>query len=104
MQFYLYILLLVGIDICAITTSKQWQVSGKIYWLIISMILFALMPIIFARATRYTASGVANAVWVAASSILITIAGYFIFKEHLTWMQIAGLLIIIAGLVVLRIK
>lgn len=104
MKLAFYIFLLSAIDICAISTSKQWQVSGKIYWLIVSMILFATMPIVFAQATRLEASAIVNATWVAASSILIAVSGYFIFKETLSITQIIGLLVIVTGLVLMEFK
>jgi multidrug transporter EmrE-like cation transporter len=104
MHFFLYILSLCAVDVAAITLSRQWEISKQWYWLVASMVFFCLMPIIFARATMYASSGITNAIWVASSSILITISGYYIFKEHLSTQQIIGLGVIIIGLVIVEIK
>ncbi len=104
MQFFLYILVLSTIDVFAISFSRQWQISQRWQWLGAAIVLFCLMPIIFARSTAYAPSGIANAVWVATSTILITITGYLIFKESLNTQQIIGLIIILVGLIIIEIK
>ncbi|MFA6548288.1 MAG: SMR family transporter [Candidatus Magasanikbacteria bacterium] len=104
MTFFWYIVVLSVIDVAAITLAKQWQVSNQWYWLVASMFLFCLMPIVFARSTTFAPSSIVNAVWVATSSILITITGYLIFKEHLNTNQMTGLLVVIIGLIIIEIK
>lgn len=104
MKFYFYIFLLILVDIAAISTSKQWQISNKKYWLFISMIFFCAMPIFFGYATRYAPSAITNAVWVACSTVFIAITGYFIFKETITPWQMIGLAIITLGLILLELK
>jgi multidrug transporter EmrE-like cation transporter len=104
MKLYLYIIILSIIDVAAIFSAKQWQVSEKIYWLLVSFVLFGSMSVFFGMSLRQTASGVANAMWAAISAITIMILGYFFFKENITLWQIVGIFTIICGLILIEIK
>jgi len=42
--------------------------------------------------------------WVSFSALLITVVGYFVFKENISLLQLAGMLIIIVGLAMINWK
>ena len=49
-------------------------------------------------ALKYLPVGIANATWAGASTLLVAVAGVFVFNERLSTAQIFFLLLIVAGL------
>jgi len=47
--------------------------------------------------------GIAYAIWSGVGIILITLIGFFVFKQHLDLAAIIGLALIIAGVVVINV-
>ncbi|HYD21033.1 MAG TPA: multidrug efflux SMR transporter [Flavipsychrobacter sp.] len=50
-------------------------------------------------ALKYLPVGIANATWAGASTLLVAVAGIFVFNEQLSGAQIFFLLLIVVGLV-----
>jgi small multidrug resistance pump len=47
--------------------------------------------------------GIAYAIWAAAGVVLVVIISFLLFKEPLSWLQIAGMVLVIAGVVLLEV-
>lgn len=47
--------------------------------------------------------GVAYAIWAGLGIVLIGLSGYFFFQQSLNWMEILGMAIIIAGVVIVKV-
>jgi small multidrug resistance pump len=65
---------------------------------IIAVIAYGLSFITLTYALKNLPMGIANAIWAGASTVVVAIAGIFIFKEQLSLTQIFFLTLIIIGL------
>jgi multidrug transporter EmrE-like cation transporter len=59
---------------------------------------YGLSFITLTYALKHLPVGIANATWAGASTLLVAIAGVYVFKERLSGAQIFFLLLIVAGL------
>lgn len=66
--------------------------------------MFGAAGILFCFSLKYQGIAIANIVWIAASAILVAIAGIFFFKENVTPIQITGIIILIIGLILINLK
>jgi small multidrug resistance pump len=47
--------------------------------------------------------GIAYAIWAAVGVVLVIIISWLLFKESLTWVQIAGIVLVIGGVTLLEL-
>ena len=104
MSFYLYILGLSLSDLMAITVIKFWHLKGNLAYLVAGMALFALAAWFLGMSLKYEGIAIVNVIWVALSAILVTIIGYYFFKEPIALRQFVGITIIIIGLIIVEWK
>jgi len=53
--------------------------------------------------TRGVPLGIAYAVWAGVGVVLVVLISWLLFKESLTWLQIAGMVLVIGGVVLLEL-
>ena len=58
---------------------------------------------LLAGSLKYEGMAIANILWISLSVILATILGYFVFKEDISLLQLAGIGIITVGLIMITI-
>ncbi len=56
---------------------------------------------LLALALRTIQVGPAYAIWSGVGTAMVTIAGVLLFGEHLNWVAVGGVILIVAGVVVL---
>ncbi len=103
-RFYLYIAAINTLDLLAILSAKMWHITGKPYYLVGTALGFAMAGIFFALSLKYEGMAVTNVLWIAISVILVAAMGYFVFKEHITSLQLVGMGCVILGIVFLNIR
>lgn len=47
--------------------------------------------------------GIAYAIWAGVGVVLVVVISWLLFKEPLTWLQIAGMVLVIGGVVLLEV-
>jgi quaternary ammonium compound-resistance protein SugE len=77
--------------------TRLWPSAWTIVSMVVSMALLAL-------ATRVLPIGTAYAVWTGLGAAGTAALGIYFFAEPLTFARVAGVLLIIAGVVVLRLS
>ena len=77
--------------------TRLWPSAWTIVSMVVSMALLAL-------ATRALPIGTAYAVWTGIGAAGTAALGIYLFAEPLTFARIAGVFLIIAGVVVLRLS
>lgn len=102
--YYWYLAGLAILDLVGLTSAKFWYLKGHFFYLAISMACFALAAVMIAFSLRYQGVAIVNIIWMALSAILVTVAGYLIFKEPIALYQFIGILIILFGLIVVQWK
>jgi len=102
--FYLYIILALICDVSAIVSSKFYSLTHNSLYLVGSIIGLGLTGFFFCKSLNYEGVAIANITWSALSAILITLIGYFYFKENLSLLQGIGMGIIVIGLILVNSK
>jgi multidrug transporter EmrE-like cation transporter len=87
-----------------IISAKLWNINKNPIFLVTICLLFAGAGYMFAKSLKYEGIGITNAIWTSVSAILVVVTGYFLFKENITPIQIAGILVISVGLVLINLK
>lgn len=103
-RFYALIAAIVVFDLLAVLAGKMWIITGKPFYIGLTSLGFAIAGFFFALSLKYEDVAIVNIIWIALSIILVAMMGYFIFKEHLSSIDIFGIVLVMAGVVLLNIK
>lgn len=101
-NFYILVAIISLLDLAAIIAAKFWIVSKNSLYLILTVLLFGVAGFFFAKSLQYEGIAITNIIWVALSSILVTVAGYFIFRETITPLQLTAMAVILVGVVLIN--
>lgn len=102
-MFYWILLALAIVAEITGTLSMKWaSVSGGHTGFILMLVMIALSYIFLAFAEKKIALGVAYALWEGIGILLITIFSVLLFDETLSMIKIAGLVTLVAGIVLIK--
>lgn len=101
-MFWLYFSLVCLFDVLGIGFGKYYSLTQNNSYLVGAALSFTLVGLFFALSLNYKGIALANIIWAGAATILITSAGYFIFKEAITPLQLMGIVIILLGLILVN--
>lgn len=106
---YVLILILILLEAVAesFLTKGSKEINNKkiLIWVFLGSFLYILVAILFYVALRIQGDlTVLNTVWQGANIIIISIFGYFFFKEKLSKLQMFGIILTIIGIVLVDIK
>ena len=102
-----FILLIVTInllDLAGVLSAKFWSINKNPLFLLATFLFFGGAGLIFDRSLRYEGMAITNVLWIALSIITVTIVGCFVFKEDIAPIQIAGIVVITIGLILINLK
>ena len=75
------------------------------FWVFpLTMIIYTLQPIMFYFGLSFESMGIFNILWNSISSILVVLAGIYLFDEKLTTNNYIGIILCISGIIVLGNK
>jgi len=74
------------------------------YYALLAIISYAASFIFLTLALKQLPAGIANAIWAGASTLLVAVAGIYIFNEKLNWLQILSMLLIMVELIGLNFQ
>jgi small multidrug resistance pump len=103
-KFYALIAVVALLDLIAEFLGKNWILSGKPAYLWLTCAGFGAAGFFFAHSLKYEGVAIANILWIALTAILVTMMGYFLFKEHLSVTNLVGMGVIIVGIILINIK
>ena len=101
----LYWLCLAGAIALEIAGTVSMKLSHGFTWTTPSVLLFVFYAASFflmTIAVKRIDMSVSYAIWSGVGTAAITLIGVFAFRESLTWIQVASIVLIIAGVVGLR--
>lgn len=102
-MFYWILLALAIVAEITGTLSMKWaSVSDGNTGFILMLVMIALSYIFLSFAVKKIALGVAYALWEGIGIVLITLFSVLLFDESLTVMKAAGLVTLIAGIVLIK--
>jgi multidrug transporter EmrE-like cation transporter len=101
---YIFLLLTILSETTAVVFMKLSNGFQQKYYALFAIISYAASFIFLTLALKQLPAGIANAIWAGASTLLVAIAGIYVFNEKLNWIQIVSMLFIIAGLIGLNFR
>ncbi len=102
--FVINIAIITALDLIGVVCAKFYNIHKNPLLLVGTVLLFGAAGFVFAKSLKYEGMAITNVLWIALSIILVTIVGYFIFKEEIAPIQLAGIGVITVGLVLINLK
>ncbi|HIW98182.1 MAG TPA: multidrug efflux SMR transporter [Candidatus Tidjanibacter gallistercoris] len=103
MKQYLLLLLAIVAETIATSSLKMSEQFTKLVPSIITVIGYGAAFYCLSLVLKTVPVGIAYALWSGIGIILITLIGVFYFKQHLDLPAIIGLVLIVAGVVVINV-
>ena len=102
--YLVHIIIIIACDVSGVLAAKSWSITKNPLLLVTTVLLFGTAGFVFARSLRYNGVAITNILWISLSIILVTIIGYFFFKEDISLIQFIGIALIFSGLVLINLK
>ena len=103
-SFAVYIAIIPLLDIAGVTCAKFYSLHKNPLYLAATVALFGAAGFFFAKSLKYEGMAITNVLWISLSIIIATIIGYFAFKENIAPIQLAGIGVIVIGLILINSK
>ena len=88
-----------GVDVVAFSIIKKISEKALVPgFTIVSMILYALQPVLLLQALPYESVAVMNILWNLISSVAVTLLGVFVLQENISTRKMMGVVIGILAL------
>ena len=100
---YLFLLLAI---VCEVAGTTALTASGQFTKLVPSLLTVAgygLAFYFFSFSLKAIPVGVAYAIWGGVGIVLVTLIGFFYFRQRLDWPALAGIGLIVAGVLVMQL-
>jgi small multidrug resistance pump len=106
---YLFLAMAIASEVVATTflkfTSGEGVTLANRWWAYAIVVVgyvasFVLLSLTLSKGVPL---GIAYAVWAGAGVVLVTIISWLVFKEFLSWVQIAGIVLVIGGVLLLEL-
>lgn len=103
MKSFIFLFFAIIAEIIATTSLKESQQFTKPIPTIITILGYALAFYLFSFSLKTIPIGIAYAIWSGAGIVLISIIGYFAFKQHLDLPALIGIAFIILGVIIINV-
>jgi small multidrug resistance pump len=100
---YLFLALAIICEVIGTTALNASNQFSKLLPSVITVIGYGLAFYFFSFSLRSIPVGVAYAIWAGVGVVLVALIGVFLFKQHLDFPAIAGMVLIIAGVLVMHL-
>lgn len=102
MFYWILLALAIATEITGTLSMKWASVGNRNAGFILMLVMITLSYIFLSFAVKKIALGVAYALWEGIGILFITIFSVLLFDEALSTMKIAGLLTLVAGIVLIK--
>jgi small multidrug resistance pump len=99
---YVYLAIAIVAEIIATSALKQSLSFTKLWPSIIVVVGYAVAFYFLSLTLKYLPVGIAYAIWSGVGIVIISIVGVLLYKQKLDLPAIIGILLIIAGVVVIN--
>ena len=107
MNSFLFAYSLLGLAIISEVTGSTFLVKSegftKLWPSLAVVVLFSIAFYLLSQVIKVIPLGIAYAIWAGVGIILTALVGYFIFKQSLDFAAIAGIGLIISGVLVINL-
>lgn len=102
---YIYLALAIVAEVIATTFLKLTSGEKAVWWaypIVVVGYIGAFVLLAFSL-QRDVPLGIAYALWAGIGVVLVAIISWVVFHESLTWAQVAGMVLVIAGVTLLEL-
>ncbi|KMJ44343.1 multidrug/spermidine efflux SMR transporter subunit MdtJ [Xenorhabdus khoisanae] len=103
MIYWMFLILAIVAEVIGTLSMKQASVSGDFTGMIVMYTMITTSYILLAIAVKKVALGVAYALWEGIGILFITTFSVLWFNESLSLMKIGGLILLMAGIALIKI-
>lgn len=100
---YIYLLIAILSEVIASTALRATKGFTQLVPSIITVVGYVVSFYALSQTLGTIKLGIAYAIWSGIGIILITTLGFVIYKQKLDWPAIAGIILIIVGVVVIQL-
>lgn len=102
---YLFLALAIAGEVVATTFLKFTSGDRQVWWaypiVVVGYVFaFAMLSLTLSRGVPL---GIAYALWAGIGVVLVAIISWLVFNEGLTWVQLVGMGLVVAGVVLLEV-
>ncbi len=95
---YIFLILTIVIESSAVVLTKLSDGFTHKLYATAGIVCYGLSFVFLTLALRQLPAGISNAIWAGGGTVLVAVAGVFIFKEQLNWLQLVFLAMIVIGI------
>ena len=99
---YFYLALAITFEVIATSSLKNSDGLTRLWPSTVSAIGYVITFYFLALTLRTMPIGIAYAIWSGVGLVLTVIAGMIIWKETLDWARVTGIVLIIAGIILIN--
>ncbi|MDX7990941.1 multidrug/spermidine efflux SMR transporter subunit MdtJ [Xenorhabdus littoralis] len=103
MIYWIFLALAIVTEVIGTLSMKQASISGDFTGMFVMYTMITTSYILLAIAVKKVALGVAYALWEGIGILCITTFSVMWFNESLSLMKIGGLILLIAGIILIKI-
>ena len=100
-MLYLYIAIVLLCETTAISLLREYFVSSRILHFFLGCIAYCLVSLLLVRTFTFADMGIINIIWSVFSMLIVECVGVFEFHEHITRMEVVGIVFVISGIALL---
>jgi multidrug transporter EmrE-like cation transporter len=96
------LLIAATLEIIGDLAFKWWAETDRWLGLVTGLVVYSLALVIFALLLRRVELAIIFALWVGVAAVLLALAGWWFFDEALSPRRLAGLALVVVGIVLLQ--
>lgn len=100
---YIYLLVAILSEVTASTALRATKGFTQLVPSIVTVLGYAVSFYALSYTLGTIKLGIAYAIWSGVGMILVTLLGYLVYRQKLDWAAIAGIILIIAGVIVIQL-
>ena len=101
---YLFLALAIATEVIATTFLKLTSGERQIWWAYPIVAVGYVLSFVMLSQTlsKGVPLGIAYAIWAGVGVVLVAVISWIVFHETLTWQQLAGMVLVVGGVVLLE--
>lgn len=102
-MYQLFLVIAIGGELIGTTFLKYTEGFTKLWPSVITILSYGICFYFFARALEHINLSIAYAVWSGLGIVVATLVSVFLFKQSVTPAGVAGIILILIGVVILNL-
>ncbi len=99
---YIYLLLAVAAETIGTSALQSSQQFTRLWPSVLVVVAYAISFYLLSMTLKFMPVGVVYALWSGLGIVFIALIGFWVFGQRLDWPAVLGLLLIVAGIVVIQ--